>query len=158
HARRLKRSSERLCLPVLPEEDFLAAVRALAKAEITCCPPHAGGSLYIRPTLWATETFLGVRPAKRHAFPVLASPVGSYFSSGGATRLWAERDQIRAAPGGLGAAKTGANYAASVMAAENAKARGFDQVLWLDARERRFLSEVGTMNVFVELDGEVVTP
>ncbi len=108
--------------------------------------------------MFASESFLGVRPSTKHQLVILLSPVGAYFSTGRPLRLWAERERVRAAPGGLGAAKTGANYAASVVAAEHARARGFDQVLWLDAVERRWLAEVGTMNLFVELADRVVTP
>lgn len=158
HARRMYESAERLAMPPLPVEDFMEACRVLVRAEEGSCPAHGQGAMYLRPTLVASESFLGVRPARRHQLVVLLSPVGSYFSSAGPLRLWAERELVRAAPGGLGAAKTGANYAASVLAAERARARGFDQVLWLDGPERRYLAEVGTMNLFVELEGEVVTP
>jgi branched-chain amino acid aminotransferase len=158
HARRLFASAERLSMPPLPVEDFVEGLRVLLREEEPSCPGHAAGALYVRPTIVATESFLGVRPARDHQLAVLLSPVGGYFSNTGQLRLWAERELVRAAPGGLGAAKTGANYAASVLAAERAKARGFDQVLWLDAVEKRWLAEVGTMNLFVELAGEVVTP
>src|SRR5690606_23844142 len=108
--------------------------------------PHAPGTaLYIRPTMIATEGFLGVRPSRRYLFFVILSPVGSYFAGGmEPVRIWVEPKYVRAAPGGLGEVKTGANYASSLLAAENAKKAGYAQVLWLDAVEHRWFEEVGT--------------
>lgn len=160
HARRMADSARRLSLPEIPGELFTDGVKALVHADSRWVPPVEGTSLYIRTNLFATEGFLGVRPADRCLFSIIASPSGPYFSGGRMTplRLKAEGRYTRAAPGGLGAAKTAANYAASLLAAEEAKKSGCDQVLWLDNREHRFLEEAGTMNLFVVLDGEIVTP
>ncbi|AKF08918.1 branched-chain amino acid aminotransferase [Sandaracinus amylolyticus] len=156
HARRFAKSSERLTMPVLPEAAFLDACRAIVKAHEGWVPAHGKGSLYLRPTLYATEEFLGVRPSRTHQLAIVVSAVDAFYSS--PLRLWAETEHVRAAPGGLGDAKTGANYAASLHAAERAKKRGFDQVLWLDAHDHDRLAEAGTMNVFVVIDGAVRTP
>lgn len=156
HARRMIRSAERLTMPVLPESDFVAACAAVVRALESWVPAHGVGSLYLRPTIYATEEFLGVRPATTHRLAIIASAADAFYDH--ALRLWAETHYIRAAPGGLGEAKTGANYAASLLVAESAKKRGFDQVLWLDAIHHANLGEAGTMNVFVVVDGVVKTP
>ncbi len=160
HARRMADSARRLSLPEIPGGLFRDAVKALVRADSRWVPPLEGTSLYIRTNLFATEGFLGVRPAERCLFSIVASPSGPYFSGGRMTpiRLKAEERYTRAAPGGLGAAKTAANYAASLLAAQEAKKSGCDQVLWLDSREHRFLEEAGTMNLFVVLDSGIVTP
>ncbi len=147
------------CRPIEPER-LVAAMRALARVEQDSIPEATRGSLYLRPVLFASDEYLGVRPGTRHTLAILASPVDSYFGQDvRPLRLWAERELTRAAPGGLGAAKTGGNYAASLLAAQRAKQRGFDQVLWLDAVSHSYLEEVGTMNLFVHLkDRGVVTP
>jgi branched-chain amino acid aminotransferase len=156
HARRFIKSAERITLPALPEEDFLATARATVRAHESWVPAHGVGSLYLRPTIYATEEFLGVRPALTHRLVVIASAADAFYDH--ALRLWAETHYIRAAPGGLGEAKTGANYAASLLGAEAAKKKGYDQVLWLDAHKHELLGEAGTMNVFVVIDGVVKTP
>ncbi|NUP12870.1 MAG: branched-chain amino acid aminotransferase [Polyangiaceae bacterium] len=160
HAKRMQRGASRLCMPALEVEDFVAAMRAFVAVEEGWVPSAPNTSLYLRPTIVATEAFLGVRPSNRYLFFTIGSPVGSYY--GGDTlkpvRIWVERDYVRAARGGLGATKAGANYAASLYAAVKAKKAGFDQVLWLDAKEHAFVEEVGTMNLFVVIDGTLVTP
>jgi branched-chain amino acid aminotransferase len=159
HGRRFAASAGALCMPPVPVETFVEAVVALVREDADWCPGAREGSLYVRPTLYATEQFLGVRPATTHRFAVLLSPVGTYFGAGARPlRLWAEREHVRAAPGGVGWVKTGGNYAASLFAAERAKERGFDQVLWLDALEHEHLEEAGTMNVFVRIGDRVFTP
>jgi branched-chain amino acid aminotransferase len=159
HAARFSRSAERICMPTLPAEHFIAAVDKLVRVEQTWVPSAPGASLYIRPTMIATEGFLGVRPAQTYTFFIIVGPVDAYYAEGFApVRIWVEQTQVRAAPGGLGEAKTGANYAASLQAAELAKKKGYAQVLWLDAVERRFVEEVGTMNFFVRIGDEVITP
>ena len=159
HARRFNRSAEMLCMPSFPVDAFVAGCRAIVREDADWYPRAEGGSIYVRPTLYANETFLGVRPANHHGFAILLSPVESYWSGGERPlRLWAERERVRAAPGGLGAAKTGGNYAATVFAAKQAAARGFDQVLWLDAMHHEYLEEVGTMNMFARIDDVVYTP
>jgi branched-chain amino acid aminotransferase len=159
HAKRLHDGGPRLCMPAVDEALFREAVLALVRADRECVPASPNTSLYIRPTLVATEAFLGVRPANRHLFFVIASPVGGYggqvFSP---ARIWIEDKYVRAAVGGLGAVKSGANYAASLLAAEEAKARGYSQVLWTDAAEHRYFEEVGTMNLMVRIGDEFITP
>jgi branched-chain amino acid aminotransferase len=151
NAARFNASAERLAMPALPEELFLGAIRALLAVE--------GGALYLRPFMIATEAFLGVRPARQYKFIVIASPAGNYFKSGAkAVSIWIS-DYTRAAPGGTGAAKCGGNYAASLVPTGQAFAKGHDQVLFLDAVERRWVEELGGMNLFfVFADGTVITP
>lgn len=160
HGRRMQRGAERLCMPALEVEDFVETVRAFTAVEESWVPDAPNTALYLRPTLIANEAFLGVRPSHRYIYFLIGSPVGSYY--GGDTlkpvRIWVERDYVRAARGGLGATKAGANYVASLHAAVKAKEAGFDQVLWLDAKEHAFVEEVGTMNLFVVIDGTLVTP
>ena len=159
HCRRLNVSAERLCMPQVDPELLFASVTELVKVEREWVPSAPGTALYVRPTMIASEGFLGVRPAERYQYFVLLTPVGNYYGASRApVRIWVEMRHVRAAPGGLGAAKTGGNYAASLYAAAQAKRQGFDQVLWLDALERRYLEEVGTMNLFVRIGDEIVTP
>jgi len=140
-------------------EQTIAALRAFVRQEKDWVPSAPGTALYLRPAIIGTEAFLGVRAATRYTFFIIASPVGAYYSGGiKPLRLWVEQDHIRAARGGLGAAKTGANYVASLLAFEQAKQRGYDQVLWLDAEHRNYLEEVGTMNAWVVINGELITP
>jgi len=158
HARRLNVSARRLCMPELPEGFLLGALRALVRTDADWVPTESGASLYLRPTLIASEPYLGVRPARRYTLFVIASPSGSYFGPRPTPlRLWVEGEQVRAARGGIGAAKAGANYVAGMFAAERAKARGFHQVLWLD-QNHRLVEEAGTMNVFFRLGDTIVTP
>lgn len=160
HARRFMRSAELVSMPAYPPEAFVAGVAAVVRADRDWVPSKAETSLYIRPTMIATEPFLGVRVSERHLCYVVLSPAGGYYGPAGLVplKLWVERHYTRAAQGGLGAAKTGANYVASLRAASEAKARGYAQVLWLDAREHRWVEEAGTMNVFVRLGDTLVTP
>src|SRR5690606_32239393 len=144
HGERLAQSCARLCLPVLPPAEFVAHASAFVRRNAHHVPPHGQGALYVRPTLAAVEAYPGVRPARRHVFALLATPVPRPASRPMA--LWIEREYVRAAPGGIGAAKTGGNYAAGLLGAERARQRGFDQVVWLDAVQRRFVAEAGVMN------------
>ena len=159
NAARFNASAERLAMPALPQELFLGAIRALLEVDGEWYPAVEGGSLYLRPFMIATEAFLGVRPAKRYKFIVIASPAGNYFKSGAkAVSIWIS-DYTRAAPGGTGAAKCGGNYAASLVPTGQAFAMGHDQVLFLDAVEKRWVEELGGMNLFfVFADGTVITP
>jgi branched-chain amino acid aminotransferase len=160
HYARLNTSAEQLCMPTLPTELLDAGLTALLQVEADWVPSSPGTALYLRPTLVANEPFLGVRPANQYVFFVILSPVGSYFAGGALTpvKIWVERKHVRAAKGGLGAAKAGANYAASLTAQVEAKKRGYSQVLWLDAAEHRYVEEVGTMNLFALIGDELVTP
>ncbi len=159
HAARLDASARRLCMPEVGEPLLLSGVRTLLRTDAAWLPGGPGTSLYVRPFMVATEPFLGVRPAKQYALVVIVSPVGAYFSGPPRPlRIWAEVSRSRAAPGGLGAAKAAANYVASLFAAEEAKVRGYDQVLWLDAARHEAIEEIGTMNFFARIGGTVVTP
>jgi len=163
HCQRMHAGAPRLCLPQLPPEDMAEAVKALINVDADWVPTAPESALYIRPTLIATEGFLGVRPAERCLFYVILSPVGAYYGGGALTpvKIAVERGLTRAAPGGLGAVKAGANYAASLLAAVKAKKDGYAQVLWLDGVHHDTIEEVGTMNLFAVLSGpevELVTP
>ncbi|NSC20253.1 branched-chain amino acid aminotransferase [Streptomyces albus subsp. chlorinus] len=161
NAARFARSARRLALPVLPEEDFLAGVEALVRADEPWVPvPSSEESLYLRPFMFASEAFLGVRPAKEITFSVIASPAGPYFANGlkGVT-LWVSSTYTRSAKGGTGAAKCGGNYAGSLAAQLEAEEHGCDQVLYLDAAGEGHLEESGTMNLcLVTADGRLITP
>ena len=161
NARRFARSARRLVLPELPEEDFLASVKELVRADKAWVPASGGEeSLYLRPFMFASEAFLGVRPSARVVYSVIASPAGAYFASGvtGVT-LWVSGRFTRAADGGTGAAKCGGNYAASLAAQAEAEEHGCDQVMYLDGAGHGDLEESGTMNLcLVTSDGRLVTP
>ena len=160
NARRFNASAERMAMPGLPEDAFVEAVRQLVIADRDWFPTVDGGSLYLRPFMFADEPFLGVRPAKHYKFLVIASPAGNYFKSGvPAVSIWVSQDYTRAAPGGTGAAKCGGNYAASLVPHAAAVAKGHDQVCFLDAAEHKWIEELGGMNVFFVFDdGSIVTP
>jgi branched-chain amino acid aminotransferase len=159
HRERFQQSARRVCLPPLPEGAFEEAVLESVRRNLESVPAGADEALYLRPTLIASEGFLGVRPAHECLFYVLCSPVGSYFNKGSqGLRIWVETRFSRAAAGGIGSAKAGGNYVASLLAAELAKERGFDQVLWTDSSSHNWVEEVGTMNVFFVLESEIVTP
>jgi len=156
---RMNVSAERMCMPTLPVKDVLAALRELVLLEKDWIPASRGASLYIRPTMVATEPGLGVRPAKKYLFFIILSPVGAYYPEGfNPVKIFVTDKYVRALPGGVGHVKTAGNYAASIMAAVEAQRQGYTQVLWLDARERKYVEEVGTMNIFFVLDNVVVTP
>lgn len=160
NARRFQRSAARMAMPQLPEEIFLSSITELTKVERDWIPPQQGGALYLRPFMFASEAFLGVRPAKEYLYLVIACAVGAYFKGDApAVTIWASQNYSRAAPGGTGAAKCGGNYAASLPAQAEAIAAGCDQVVFLDAAEKRWVEELGGMNLFFVFDnGEVVTP
>ncbi len=160
NAARMARSARRLALPEFPEDAFVEACELLVRQDQEWVPGGEGASLYLRPFIWATEVGLGVRPSQSALFQVIASPSGNYFS--GPLRpvsLWLSQEYVRAAPGGTGEAKCGGNYAASLVAQQEAIANGCDQVVFLDAIEHRWLEELGGMNIFLVLDdGTLVTP
>jgi branched-chain amino acid aminotransferase len=159
NAARLDGSARRLALPALPPGAFVEAVQALVALDHEWVPEAPGTSLYLRPTMIAVEPHLGVRPAQEVLFFVIAGPVGAYYAEGFApVRIAVEERYVRAAPGGLGGVKAGANYAASLLAGVEAQAAGFSQVLWLDAVHRRFIEEVGSSNILFQIDGTVVCP
>lgn len=157
HCQRLAHSARQLHLPVMPDELLMSMMRRAVDVHRDHVPPHRRGALYLRPTLYALEEGLGLKASARHALCIVATPC-SATSVAPARRLWAERELIRAAPGGLGTAKTAANYAASMLGAQRARARGYDDALWLDAAEHRYLAEAGTMNLFIVLRDRVLTP
>lgn len=159
NAERFNRSAARLALPQVPERLFLEGIDRLVRLEDEWIPSAEGTSLYVRPTLIAVEPTLGVRPSEQCLFFVILSPVGAYYASGfNPVRILVEDYYVRAVPGGTGSAKTGGNYAASLSAGLKAKERGFEQVLWLDGIQRRYVEEVGAMNIFFIVDGTLVTP
>ncbi len=160
NAARFRRSAQRMAMAELPEELFIASCRELVKTERDWIPSIDGGSLYLRPFMIASEVFLGVKPSAEYIYAVIASSAGAYFKSGApAISLWVSEDYTRAAPGGTGAAKCGGNYATSLVAQAEAIRRGHDQVLFLDAVERRWIEELGGMNIFFVFDdGSIATP
>jgi branched-chain amino acid aminotransferase len=159
HAKRLNRSAHYLCIPEMDPAVVEESFRALVDVDQRWVPSLAGTSLYIRPTIIATETFLGVHPSHSYQYFVILCPVGAYYKEGmNPVRILASDQHVRAVKGGLGAAKTMANYAASLYGAEEAQKAGYTQVLWLDAIEHKYLDEVGTMNIMMRIGDEIVTP
>jgi branched-chain amino acid aminotransferase len=160
NARRFRNSARRLAMPELPEELFIESCERLVATERDWMPGIEGGSLYLRPFMFASEAFLGVKPSAEYLYMVLASSVGAYWKGGArAVSLWVSHDYTRAAPGGTGEAKCGGNYATSLVAQQEAIRRGFDQVVFLDAAERRWIEELGGMNIFFVFDdGSIQTP
>ena len=157
--RRMNRSAERLCLPQIPEEDAMQALLTFVTMEQDWTPSAPGTSLYIRPFMFGNDETLGVHAVKHATFVIILSPVGSYYKEGiNPVGIMIEDEDVRAVRGGTGEAKCGGNYAASNRAGEKAEQLGYAQVLWLDGVERRYIEEVGAMNVMFKIDGEVVTP
>jgi branched-chain amino acid aminotransferase len=155
---RFNRSAERMCMPEVDEDFFLESLLELIRLESDWVPNSEGTSLYIRPTMIASEAMLGVRPADQYLCYVILSPVGAYYKGGIApVKIWISDHYVRAADGGTGEAKTGGNYAASLMAAKEAAENGYDQVLWLDAREKKYVEEVGSMNMLFLYDDKIIT-
>lgn len=156
---RLNVSNDRLCIPAIDEAFAVEAIKALVKVDEDWIPTAEGTSLYIRPFIFATDAHVGVHPAKHLLFMIILSPVGAYYPEGlNPVKIYVETNYVRAVKGGMGFTKTGGNYAASLKAQDEAEKVGYTQVLWLDGVERKYIEEVGTMNVFFVLDGEVVTP
>ncbi len=156
---RANNTNRRICIPEIPEEDFLDAIKAIVKTDEAWIPTKPGTSLYIRPFVIATDPFLGVRPSDTYMFIIILSPVGAYYPEGlNPVKIWIEDDYVRAVRGGVGEAKTGANYVASLAAQVKAHDEGYSQVLWLDGVERKYIEEVGAMNIFFKINGTVVTP
>lgn len=156
---RANKTNRRLCIPEIPEEDFLQALKAIVKTDADWIPEKPGTSLYIRPFIIATDPFLGVRPSDTYLFIIILSPVGPYYESGlEPVKIWIEDEYVRAVRGGIGEAKTGGNYVASLKSQVKAHDEGYSQVLWLDGVERKYIEEVGAMNIFFKINGKVVTP
>lgn len=156
---RVNISNDRLCIPAIDEEFAVKAVRELVELEKDWVPKSKNTSLYIRPFIIATDPHLGVRPSHTYKFMIILTPVGPYYPEGlDPVRIYIESEYVRAVKGGIGFAKTAGNYAASIKAQMEAEKKGFTQVLWLDGVERKYIEEVGTMNVFFVINDEVVTP
>lgn len=156
NAKRLNCSARRLGMPEFPETFFIKALETLVKLERQWIPTQKGSALYLRPFMYADEAFIGMRAATCYKFVIMASPTNPIYDN--RIRLYAETTYIRAAQGGTGAAKAAGNYAAAIKPTEAAKAKGFDQVLWLDAHNFKNIQEVGTMNIFFKINGIIVTP
>ncbi len=156
NAARLNFSADRMGMPDFPEDLFVEGLKQLVDLERNWIPPTDGSALYLRPFMYADEPFIGMRAATHYKFIIMASPAGPFFSK--RIKLWAEKKYIRAASGGTGEAKAAGNYAAAIRPTELAKAKGYDQVLWLDAVEHKYIQEVGTMNIFFKIGGKMITP
>ncbi len=158
NARRFANSNRRLCMPEVAEEDFVEAVTQLVAVEKDWVPAEEGTSLYIRPFMFATEAAVGVHPASSYKFVIILSPVGAYYPEGvNPVKIYVEDEYVRATPGGTGSTKCGGNYAASIAAQVKAEQLGYTQVLWLDGVHRKYVEEVGTMNVMFMIDNEIYT-
>ncbi len=156
---RMNNTCDRLCVPRLDPADVLQAIKAVVEVDRDWVPTSTGTSLYIRPFIIATDPMLGVHPSHTYIFAVILSPVGSYYAAGlNPVKIMVEREYVRCVKGGTGLAKAGGNYAASLIGQKKAEEMGFAQVLWLDGVERKYIDEVGAMNVFFVIDGVVITP
>ena len=156
---RANHSNRRLMIPEIPEDIFMEAIKQVVKIDEAWIPTKEGTSLYIRPFVIATDPFLGVRPSYTYKFMIILSPVGAYYPEGlDPVKIWIEDEYVRAVRGGIGEAKTGGNYVASMASQMKAHEDGYSQVLWLDGVERKYIEEVGAMNIFFKIDGTVVTP
>ena len=156
---RFNNSNERMCIPQMDPDFFVKAVKKLVKVDKDWIPEKEGTALYIRPFVIATESYLGLKPADEFKFFIIASPVGPYYPEGlKPTQILVETEYVRSVKGGTGFAKTGGNYAGSLKAQTRARKKGYNGVLWLDACERKYIEEVGTMNVFFRIDDTIITP
>lgn len=159
NAERAVNSNRRLMIPEIPVEDFINGVKTLVELDQAWIPTKEGTSLYVRPFVIATDPFLGVRPSNTYKFIIILSPVGAYYPEGlNPVKIWIEDEYVRAVRGGIGEAKAGGNYVASMAAQVKAHEEGYSQVLWLDGVERKYIEEVGAMNIFFKINGTVVTP
>jgi len=156
---RVNVSNDRLCIPPIDVDDAVDLIKAIVKVDQDWIPSAEGTSLYIRPFIISTDVHLGVRPSNTYKFIIILSPVGAYYSEGiNPVKIYVESNYVRAVKGGTGFAKTPGNYASSLKAQVEAKHKGYTQVLWLDGVEKKYIEEVGTMNVFFKIKGEVITP
>ncbi len=153
---RLNTSAVRMGMPELPEEIFAEGLKQLVSLDREWIPKKKGSAMYLRPFMYADEHFIGMRAATSYKFIIICSPAGPYFSD--RVKLYAEKKYIRAAHGGTGEAKAAGNYAAAILPTEEAKAKGYNQILWLDAAEHKYIEEVGTMNIFFKINGKFITP
>ena len=156
HAIRMNASARRMCMPEFPEDVFLEAIHTLVRLESDWIPQTEGSALYIRPYMFANGNFIGVAPSNQYKYIIFCGPVGPYYPK--PVNLIVENRYVRAAQGGVGEAKVAGNYAASLLPAKVAKEKGYDQVMWMDAKEFKYIQEAGTMNLFFVIDGVVVTP
>lgn len=157
--KRMNNSADRMCLPTIPEQDMLEAIKTFVDVERDFVPHSFGTSLYLRPFMFGNDESLGVHTVHNATFMIIASPSGSYYKEGiNPVKIMIESEDVRAVKGGTGEAKCGGNYAASNRAGEKAAQRGYSQVLWLDGVHRKYIEEVGAMNVMFKIDGEVITP
>ncbi|NPA40453.1 MAG: branched-chain amino acid aminotransferase [Thermodesulfobacteria bacterium] len=159
HINRLNRSADRLCIPKLNPDDVFEAIKTLVLLDKDWIPRKKGAALYIRPIIFATEGTLGLKPSKTYTFMIILAPVGAYYAEGfNPVKIYVTEEYIRACPGGTGDVKTGGNYAASLKAQQVACKKGYSQVLWLDAKEKKYVEEVGSMNIFFYFENELATP
>ncbi|MBH1939443.1 branched-chain amino acid aminotransferase [Mobilitalea sibirica] len=159
NAERTNRTNRRICIPEIPIEDFVQAVKTVVKIDEAWIPTKPGTSLYIRPFIIATDPFLGVRPSHSYMFMIILSPVGPYYPEGlNPVKIWIEDEYVRAVKGGIGEAKTGGNYVASLRSQVKAHDEGYSQVMWLDGVDRKYIEEVGAMNIFFKINGTLITP
>lgn len=156
HIERLNKSAARMCMPAFPEDLFIQAIHTLVGLDKDWIPPQEGSALYIRPFMFATDKYIGVAPSSSYRLLILTLPVGPYYNK--PVSLKVERKYVRAVKGGVGEAKTSGNYAASLLPAILAKEEGFDQVMWMDAHDFKYIQEVGTMNLFFVFKDKIVTP
>lgn len=156
HARRLNLSAERMCMPAIPEDLFLQGLKMLVDLDRAFIPEADDHALYIRPMMFATDEYFGVHASEKYKFIIFTGPVGPYYPT--PVRLWVEEVFTRAAQGGAGEAKCAGNYGSSLLPAQRAKKAGYDQVMWMDAVEKKYVQEVGTMNLFFVMDGKIITP
>ena len=154
--KRFNVSAERMCMPTVPEEIFIDGMKQLIELDKEWIPTEADHSLYIRPFMFATDEIIGVKPSENYLFIIILSPTGPYYSA--PMKICVEETYTRAAPGGVGFAKNAGNYGASLLATQIAKQKGYDQILWTDAFEHKWLQEVGTMNVFFIINNTAITP
>ena len=158
NAKRTNRTNDRLCIPQMDEELYVEAIKALVKVDADWIPQKEGTALYIRPFIIADEPFLGVRRSNHYKFIIILSPVGPYYEGGlTPTKIYVEDKYVRATDGGTGEAKCGGNYAASLKAQEEAHAKGYEQILWLDGVHRKYVEEIGTSNAFFVIGDEIIT-
>ena len=159
NAKRINNSLQRLCMPKINEEDFVEAVKKFVEVEKDWVPKSDGTTLYLRPFVIGLDSKLGVHPSSNYYFMIIAAPGGAYYARGIApVSIWVEDEYVRAVRGGVGFTKTGGNYAASLLGQEKAEEHGCEQTLWLDGVERKYIEEVGSMNICFKIDGKIVTP